>query len=87
MSSKKAYKERERDDVFDGYGEYDEGNKDSGESVEDHTSIFNGMVDAMTAILYDHDERMRLYPDIEGQPNRLHVMGTARNILSKIENS
>lgn len=36
---------------------------------------------AIYAVLSDHEERLRMYPEAEGQPHRLKVMEQARAAL------
>lgn len=41
------------------------------------------LCDALSAIIADHDERMRLYPEKENQPHRVHVMEAGRKVLAE----
>ena len=46
-------------------------------------TTINELLEALRDVLADHDERMRLYPEKNDQPNRLHVMGAARTAIVK----
>ena len=39
------------------------------------------LVEALGAILFDHEERMNLYPETNNQPNRVDVMNKAKAAL------
>ena len=41
------------------------------------------MLKALEDILFDHDLRIKFYPDANSQPNRLEVMKNGRQIIAK----
>ena len=49
------------------------------------TADRDALLQALKAILYDHDDRGRIYPQSESQPNRVAVMEQGRKAIKKAE--
>jgi len=43
------------------------------------------LLETLKTIVADYEERMELYPEANGQPNRIHVMKLGRAAISKAE--